>query len=403
MASHTLDEVRAFFTPAADSSTAWARHRSHPEARSRFVHMAAGEGEQYRDDTRAGHYRCLIPDCDGLLRVKAGPVNRHHWAHRVAPNPRHEPESVWHENAKAALAEFARAQHPDATIHLDSRFTPAGNKPDVWVREPGVGIDAAFEAQRSPIGVTELARRNSNYAEDGISSIWLFANLAATTARVEPGDDAGSRVRLNSAHRELAGAGQPLRWLNPDERSIATGYVIDVRRPEPRPGEAWAAVPGNVTYVRLPDGCDRRCLVRIDPLADCILDANGLRTPADQWIADKAAEAAIEEERLRDLARQAAAVRGASTKWVRYADPDSRLHPKREPPRPAEAEELHPPASKDPTVQPPASRTTALSTTCPYCRGPIRERHDWPSWYRPPATSTRVYACAVCDLIVGNR
>jgi competence CoiA-like predicted nuclease len=93
--------------------------------------MEFGVGDRFRAGTAAGQYRCLMPDCKGLLRVKAGRIYGHRWAHVVAPMPAHEPESVWHINAKTAIAEFARAQHPNATIYLDERYTPASNKPDV--------------------------------------------------------------------------------------------------------------------------------------------------------------------------------------------------------------------------------------------------------------------------------
>lgn len=424
MAGHTLEQLQAFFAPAADSSTAWACYRTHPGEDGRFVHMAPGQGAQYREDTRAGRYRCLLPDCDGLLRVKAGPVNRHHWAHLVAPNPRHEPESVWHQNAKAALAEFARTQRPNATVHLDTRFTPAGNKPDVWVRVPvsGVpasssdldrGLEVAFEAQRSRIGVTELARRNTGYAVDGITAVWLFANLAATTAVFEPDDNSKPRLRLNSAHRELAATGHPLRWLNPDERSVATGYILQVRRPEPRDGEAWATVPGTVTYVRQPDRSDRHCRVRLDALTVCTLDTTGLHTPTDDWITGKAAAAAVEEERLRALARHAATATAnrptpppERTTWS-FADANIPSYP----PLPLEPVSQQQPATRASVRSLPTSRPAVgafrvartLPTTCRYCHGHIAECREWPSWYLPPATATAVYACVRCQLPVANQ
>lgn len=124
------------------------------------MHMPHGEGDCFRDDTTAGRYRRVLPTCDGLFWVSAGEKNVHHWRHRTTPSVEHSAETMWHLTSKAVLADFARAQEPGAVVHHDDKFTPARNKPDVWVQwnvAEGAGAgDVAFEAQHSAISTPGL-------------------------------------------------------------------------------------------------------------------------------------------------------------------------------------------------------------------------------------------------------
>jgi hypothetical protein len=58
--------------------------------------MPDGEADRFKPDTREGNLVCVVPDCPSpLLTARGGATGRrHHWAHRSAPNPRHEPESL---------------------------------------------------------------------------------------------------------------------------------------------------------------------------------------------------------------------------------------------------------------------------------------------------------------------
>jgi|SRR5450755_1786278 hypothetical protein len=129
MRRHEVDEGAEFFRDLAGSMSTWARYHPVDGAEPDDEHMADGDGARFRAATKAGAYRCMLADCDGWLWVKAGSYNRHHWAHRMAPVPAHAPESVWHVNAKAALARFVRTSYVAAQVFVDERYTPAGNNP----------------------------------------------------------------------------------------------------------------------------------------------------------------------------------------------------------------------------------------------------------------------------------
>ena len=186
MRKHSAEELDRFFAPFAEASSTWARYcadATDEAVDGVLVHMPHGEGDRFRDDTKAGRYRCVLPTCNGLFWVQAGEKNVHHWRHRSTPSVEHSPETMWHITAKAVLAEFARTQQPGAIVHHDDKFTPSRNKPDVWVQWEAtadeVAGDVAFEAQHSAITTPGLKLRNARYANDGIVPIWLFSHLAS--------------------------------------------------------------------------------------------------------------------------------------------------------------------------------------------------------------------------------
>lgn len=388
MRRHAAEELERFFAPVAESSSTWARYRpdsaADPDAGSDgdLVHMPPGEGRRFKQDTNTGRYRCVLPTCDGLLWVVAGDKNLHHWRHRSTPAVEHLPETLWHIAAKAVLAQFARAQRPTALIHDDDRYTPSRNKPDVWVLWPASGArpggDVAFEAQHSGISAPGLKLRTARYINDAIVPVWMFSHLAAPVLGTELHDRA--QVRLHEAHK-LAAETAPLRWLNPDERTVATAYVSQAIRPDAHRSEDWRE--GDVkpiVYVRHAGRFDDVVTVSIDRLDDCTLDETGLHTPTDAWIAEQAALAdeaetaalAAHAQRVEHLQRESEPVSGPTT---------AERHRRR--------------------TQQPAPRRDPLAGPCPYCGGERVARAEWPHWYRPPSGTAEVVMCSVCDLVLG--
>jgi hypothetical protein len=243
MRRHTSEEIARFFAPIAEASSTWARYRLEPEVEGELVHMADGDGERFRDDTRAGQLRCLLPACANLLTVAAGNKNRHHWRHRSAPSIAHSAETLWHLTAKAALVAFARERQPSATIYQDERYTDSRNKPDVWVRWKAadeVAGDVAFEAQFSTLDPRESGaakrqiRRRRHRASvavraPGYAGDHPVRTASRSTGRGETAARAPGRIRRGSA----------LRWVNPERRLVATAYVEVAERPDVHCGEVW--------------------------------------------------------------------------------------------------------------------------------------------------------------------
>lgn len=386
-------EITAFFAQTSGAMTTWARFRATPGDEGELVHMPAGRGERFRRGTEAGQYRCPLTECDGLLVVHAGEKNIHHWQHRTALPVEHSPETLWHLTAKALLADFARDQRPGATVNVDNQFTDRGrNKPDVWVRwksdDEQPGGDVAFEAQHSALDPGKLDMRNATYAEDGIVPVWLFAHLAAPELTM-----ASDLVGLHREHQVAAGTG-PLRWLNPDQGMIATGYVAETERPDVHRGEAWGdSDVERILYVRHADRTDRQVRIRIDALDNCVLDAAGIHTPADLWIA--------EQSSLADAAELAAlaAYREHHAGPAQHSRPGDQEASRAEGPHDVASERVPSPVPSFPVYP----RHDPQDQPCPYCAGPIRTTTEWPHWYRPPADATEVFECSACGLILGSR
>jgi hypothetical protein len=392
MRTHSPDELERFFAPFVESSTTWARYRPEPDAAGVLVHRPPGDGERFKSDTKAGRYRCVLPDCDGLLTAHAGAKNAHHWQHRTITSVAHSPETLWHIAAKAVLVEFARARQPVAVIRHDDAFTPSKNKPDVWVQWPGGdGVPAgnvAFEAQHSAISIPGLKLRNARYENDSIVPVWLFSHLAAPVIGVELAD--GAQLRLHEAHK-IAADTAPLRWFNPDERAIATAYVRKSIRPDVRRGELWHDDDLEpITYTRRAERGDNSVNVGIDSLDDCTLDATGLHTPTDRWIEEQVAHAAAEE--IEALAARQRRLADRLAPHAPFAD-SARYGPSESPPPPPDPPPLVP--------QQRALRYDPLDGPCPYCAGARVARSAWPAWYRPPAGTVQIAVCSLCDLVLG--
>lgn len=441
MGGHSVEQLRAFFDIESDTRNVWARDlrltdtANDGDPAAAVVHMPDGEADRFKPDTKAGHLVCLLPDCPTpLLNARGGATGRrHHWAHRTAPNPRHEPESLWHVNAKAALASWVRECHPGASVHPDDRRTPGRNKPDVWVRSPwvtdadgniGAGWSVAFEVQASAIDVRELARRNGRYGHDQIVPVWLFRSTDRLELAGRPPSGVDIPVRLRPMHSAVAGQTGRLRWFNPSTRQVATAVVSHSYQPEPRPGERWWTLDRQISFWRYPTAADTQACLRMDALDDCTVGPTGLRTPTDAWLDRQSELAAEAEDRLRAQAREASAT-AARIFRERYGSPDGPPASGRTPAgeEPARAGRTGFQASlfpddtewEAPTARP-ASRVDGEGTSsgprrheqsapqrlaepCPACGGVVQARSEgWPTWFIPPLGATQVAVCTECDL-----
>jgi hypothetical protein len=186
-----------------------------------------------------------------------------------------------------------------------------------------------------------------------------------------------------------------LRWFNPDLGSIATGYAEKVERPDEHRRETWDGRHEEpIRYVRHVGVGDQRVSIRIDQLDDCTLDATGLHTPADLWIAEQATLA----KSLESSAKAANRDRSASREHRPDIDPGEGVPHAASP---HDAVPKHAPVAPPP--RPPRVPHNPLDHPCPYCKGKIKPQTEWPDWYRPPSTATEVLICSGCELVVGSR
>jgi hypothetical protein len=186
-----------------------------------------------------------------------------------------------------------------------------------------------------------------------------------------------------------------LRWFNPDLGSIATGYVEKADRRDEHCGDVWDGRHEEpIRYVRHVEPGDQRVSIRIDQLDECVLDATGLHTPADLWIAEQA----LLGETLESSAKAAYRDRSASREHRPDVDPgEGTPHAARS----HDAVPKHAPVALP--SRPLRVSHNPLDHPCPYCKGEIEPQTEWPQWYRPPATATEVLICSGCELVVGSR
>jgi hypothetical protein len=139
--------------------------------------------------------------------------------------------------------------------------------------------------------VEEWRRRHEGYRQQGIVDIWLFGHLRPHLRRPRPSsfrtqEDIERSVMVGDLLRAVLGAGLPVRFVNADERAIAT--VL------------WEQSPLGLRSWGEP-------YVEIEALDAACLDAAGLLMPVD------AAEAAAVAARLEEEARE----RAEEERWER--------------------------------------------------------------------------------------
>jgi hypothetical protein len=129
--THHPDDVARFFDSRSEGHVYARDNRLAPEAP--LAYMPVDAADLLREDSRSGHYRCVLPRCAMALTAVGGRRRRHHWRHPTGIGA-HAPESIWHRVSKEMLFAWAREQIPHADVRLDDKRTVSGRQPDVWVR-----------------------------------------------------------------------------------------------------------------------------------------------------------------------------------------------------------------------------------------------------------------------------
>ena len=281
MTRHT--EYLSAFTAGNDTRQLYARDRRHDTV----VFLPEGGKDAVWPDCRNGHLVCPVPDCKRPELTAVGGSRRHHYRHLSGVQHRGGAESYYHLAAKAALDAVLRTQHPEAHIQVDYLAVDSGQIPDLLVHFPD-DRRYAIEIQYSPLTVEEWLRRHEGYRQQGIVDVWLFGHLRPHLRRPRPAsfrttEDIERCVVVGDLLRAVMDAGLRVRFINPDERAVAT--VL------------WEQSPPGLRSWGEP-------YVEIESLHLACLDADGLRMPAD------AAEAvALAARRKEEVRRRAEAVR----------------------------------------------------------------------------------------------
>ena len=281
-ARHTAQEQ---FEATGERVQVWARD-TRLLADAPLARLERGMAAAWRPDARAGHLVCPIPGCeDPRLTTRAG-SRRDHFAHRNLVGAPHVPETWFHYTGKHLVGAWARRLYPEARVAVDEAAVENRQVPDVLVEFPD-GLRFAFEVQYAALTEDDWRARHDGYAAQGIADVWLLGHLPRYL-RPARGPFAFGRYAWTPVAEAMEEAGVPVRWVNPDERSVATRALhadphAYYREPYTQRGEL--ARPEALSIL-------------VDPLDDCRIDGRRFTTPADARERE-AAERWLERERAR--------------------------------------------------------------------------------------------------------
>ena len=161
--------------------------------------------EQWRDRVREGALRCPYPGCDAAysgVRRGAGRVAFVHPKTGTTHTDKQAKETLWLLAATEAVAQWAKATYPDATV--DTADAAVSLK-------LADGTRYAVVCQYAALSADEWRARHETYAGDSVTDVWLFAHAGAY-ARKATGTDL---LRPPAPLADLIGTDVPAAWLNP--------------------------------------------------------------------------------------------------------------------------------------------------------------------------------------------
>jgi hypothetical protein len=231
-----------------------------------LVYLPEGEADAFRQDCRAGHLVCPLPECPDRRYIARGGSRRHHFAHHGGAGG-HAPERYFHLVGKRLIADLVRDRHPGAEVVVEGRIEN-GQVADVLARSPGSGRRYAFELQYSPLTVDEWRARHEGYRSLNIVDTWLFGH---TKPHLCPVSGTGLIV-VSPLLEAVFRADLPVLFLNPDERTFGTALLGCQL--------AVCADAGKLPYGVISGAPPIKARVVVEPLSLTDVDGLGVQTPA---------------------------------------------------------------------------------------------------------------------------
>ena len=180
-----------------------------------------GEAAQHRAWVKA-KVTCPIDDCPApsLTTVARHPNKRDGFMHVMDGAGNHSPESLFHIQGKARVADWLRNRYPNSTVTLEQQSDAARTRvADVMLTSPDGSIRVAFEIQYAGLTPAAWRARHDSYRSQGVVDVWLWGHHGAQM-RVSRRDP--NVAELNPTQRALVAEGMPLLWINPIEGTVGT-------------------------------------------------------------------------------------------------------------------------------------------------------------------------------------
>lgn len=192
----------------------------------------------------ASELECVLPNCpDRRLRL----VNRHSlvrtardgFSHHANAGCNPSPESLFHQQGKAAVVAWVRTHRPGLTVEVEVDL--GTRRPDVLITSPD-GRRLAIEVQYAALTVAEVEERTTSYASLGIAVQWLWGHAGK---HFQIAADDPISVALDDAQRAAINAGTSILWLNPIANLLGTPVERSMLRVA---GGVWRTPPTPEAY-----------------------------------------------------------------------------------------------------------------------------------------------------------
>ncbi|OME83093.1 hypothetical protein BK120_14930 [Paenibacillus sp. FSL A5-0031] len=117
----------------------------------------------------------FCPDCNELVRFRAGTRAPHFYHDRKCtnPNPYTEPESETHRNGKLAIYSWLKSLYRESEVALEYYIPETKQRSDVMLIHPD-GEKWAFEFQCSKIAGVVWNERHELYEQAGVKDFWIL-------------------------------------------------------------------------------------------------------------------------------------------------------------------------------------------------------------------------------------
>lgn len=183
-----------------------------------LAYLEQGTAQERRVEARTW-LRCPEPGCRSpkittVSRMPGGA--RDGFRHLVAPDGGHEPESMFHRQAKALVQRWAVDLDVVETAEQEVRVNGGERVADVMLRLRG-GALLAVEIQYSALTVEDWLTRTASYRQLGIGVTWLWGHIGAQSPLVD---------KWRELARLQAKASLPVLWLNPSEEQVAWAWDL---------------------------------------------------------------------------------------------------------------------------------------------------------------------------------
>ncbi|WP_214056008.1 competence protein CoiA family protein [Nocardioides aquaticus] len=153
---------------------------------------------------------------------RAASGRRDGFSHRAGSGG-HAPESLFHQQGKAAILAWVSSRYPHVVAAAEVPLPQRSRVADVMLTWPD-GAQVAVEIQYAQLGIEEWTQRNQAYLTAGVTPVWLFGHHGAQM-RTSATTEGATLVKLSTLHQHMLGQGAQPLWINPIDATLGTPWA----------------------------------------------------------------------------------------------------------------------------------------------------------------------------------